>query len=331
MRWVLLTDDHPPMVGGISVIVARLAAELVRRGDTVRVFARSQAGITEIPGTRLTPVRGPSFGRYGGQWLAARAVRALLGADRVVASTWAVATGLPRLGIRYDVMGHGSDLTRPPRDPAAFRRVWDGATGRWVMSRFLATHLPYDDVRVLPAPIPLAAAPATPGDGRRWALVARATPLKGGDRFVRWVAAAHAEGVVVGDGPALAGWKALAASLGARIRFLGARSPVETADVLAGVDLVVHVPRTDDDGGGAEGFGLALVEAAGLGVPTVGCRTGGVPDAVGPGLIVDDPDDVGGSVDAVCRFWTPARGPEAWRWCVATHGVERAVDALVLN
>jgi glycosyltransferase involved in cell wall biosynthesis len=325
VRWVLLTDDHPPMVGGVSVIVARIAAELVRRGDVVRVFARRRAGITEIPGTRLSPVWGPSFGRFGGRWLAARGVRAILGADRVLASTWAVGTGLPRLGVPYDVLGHGSDLTRRPRDPAAFRRVWEGASGRWVMSRFLASQLPYDDVGVLPAPVPLAAAPRALGDGRRWALIARATPLKGGDRFVRWVAAADVDGVIVGDGPELGAWKALAASLGARISFPGACSPERA---LADVDLVVLVPRADADGGGAEGFGLALVEAAGVGVPVVGCRTGGVPEAVGPGLLVDDPDDVRASVDAIRGFWTPDRGADAWRWCGATHGIERAVSAL---
>lgn len=328
MRWVLLTDDHPPAVGGVSVIVARLAAGLVARGDIVRVFARYRSGLEEVPGTRLSAVWGPSFGRLGGRWLAARGLRAILGADRVLASTWPVAIGLPRLGVPYDVLAHGSDVTRAPRDPAAFRSVWTAAGGRWAMSGFLASRLPFDDVRVLPAPVGVASEPAPPGDGRRWALVARATPLKGGDRFVRWVAEADAYGEVVGDGPELAAWQTLAVALGARVRFHGRCSPARTAEILARVDLAVLVPRVDADGEGAEGFGLALVEAAGLGVPVVGCRTGGVPEAVGPGLLVDHPDDAAASVDAIRRFWSPVRGAEAHGWCASRHGVERAVNAL---
>jgi glycosyltransferase involved in cell wall biosynthesis len=325
---VILTDDHPPRLGGVSVIVARLARELARRGHHVHVCARHRDDLVPIEGTRLTTSWGPSFGRYGGYWLAARSLRGLLRADRVLASTWPMASALSRLGVPYDLLAHGSDLTRPPRDPALFERVWAGAQGRWAMSQFLVGELQKRGfpAQVLPAPVPIAVSPAAAGQG--WALVARGTPLKGGDRFVRCVAAAGAQGVVVGDGPELPRWRQLAQELGAQVHFAGAQPEDSTLALLQSSALCMLLPRPDTDGTGAEGFGLALVEAAGQGVPGVGCRTGGVPEAVGPGLIVEDPDAPEAVAEEVTKWWSAERGREAWRWCRERHGVERAVEGL---
>jgi glycosyltransferase involved in cell wall biosynthesis len=328
VRWVILTDDHPPRLGGVSVIVSRLASELARRGHQVQVCARHRGELVPIEGTQLQTSWGPSFGRYGGWWLAARSLRWLLRADRVLASTWPVASALSRLGIPYDVLAHGSDLTRPPRDPALFERVWSGAEGRWAMSAFLAGELQRRGfpAQILPAPVPIAPSAAPAGEG--WALVARGTPLKGGDRFVRCVAAAGVQGTVIGDGPELPRWRQLAASLGARVHFAGAQPEAQTLALVRRSALCVLLPRADGDGMGAEGFGLALVEAAGQGVAGMGCRTGGVPEAVGPGLIVEEPDDAEGVVGAVKGWWSVEKGEEAWRWCRERHGTGRAVEKL---
>ena len=59
------------------------------------------------------------------------------------------------------------------------------------------------------------------------------------------------------------------------------------------------LPRPDADGSGAEGFGLSLVEAASLGVVPVGCRTGGVPEAVGAGIVLEDPDAIPRFIEAI--------------------------------
>jgi glycosyltransferase involved in cell wall biosynthesis len=311
VRIAIVTDDHPPMVGGIAVFVARVAEELVRRGHEVRVVARDRPGVAAIPGTTLTTVRGPLRA-----WRAALEVRR---ADRVLATTWPVATGLARLRIPFDVVAHGSDVTRPPRDRAAFDRVWSRAGRRFALSRFLAHHV---DGEVLPAPIPVADRPRERGEG--WVLVARATPLKGGDRFVRWVEEAGVPGIVVGDGPELPRWRRLA---GPRVEFRGACSAADTLAIVRGAELAVLVPRADVDGTGAEGFGFALVEAMGQGVPAAGCRTGGVPEAVGPGLVVTDPDDAGRSVVEVRAFLGTDPGPVGWAWVRDHHGPARTVDA----
>jgi glycosyltransferase involved in cell wall biosynthesis len=328
VRWVILTDDHPPRLGGVSVIVGRLARELAQRGHQVQVCARHRGELVPIEGTALTTSWGPSFGRYGGWWLAARSLRWLLRADRVLASTWPVASALSRLGVPYDLLAHGSDLTRPPRDPALFERVWANAQGRWAMSEFLVSQLQRRgfSASVLPAPVPIAPSPAPAGRG--WALVARGTPLKGGDRFVRCLAAAGVPGIVIGSGPELPRWQQLARELGAEVHFAGPQPEPQLLALLRPSALCALLPRPAPDGTGAEGFGLALVEAAGQGVPALGCRTGGVPEAVGPGLIVEAPDSPEAVASAVRRWWSPQRGEEAWRWCREHHGVERAVDKL---
>src|SRR5690606_33991204 len=114
MRWVILTDDHPPAPGGVATWTAAVADGLRRAGDAVEVFARWRPDLPpEVRG-----VRGPSFGRRGGWWLRWAARRALPRADAVLATTWPVAAGLPA-GLPLHVVFHGSDLTRPPRSVRA--------------------------------------------------------------------------------------------------------------------------------------------------------------------------------------------------------------------
>lgn len=328
MRWVLLTDDFPPASGGVATWTRAVARGLVGAGDEVEVFARARAGLGGEP-YPVHGVGGPSFGRRGGWWLRWAARRALQRADAVLATSWPVATGLPLLDKPVHVVCHGSDLTRPPRSERAFRRVMGLATHRWAVSGWLADQLVARgfEGRVLPAPVD-AGIPRGPSAGcRRWGLVARATPLKGGDRFLRLVAAAGVEGVILGDGPERPAWERLAREVGARAQFLGEVPREQVPDVLRTLDLAVLLPRTDGEGG-AEGLGLALLEAAAVGVPVVGCRTGGVPEAVGPGLLLGDPDDPRRSAAEILAWWRPDRGEAQRAWLRAHHGVDRLVGAL---
>ena len=58
-------------------------------------------------------------------------------------------------------------------------------------------------------------------------------------------------------------------------------------ETTASARAVLLLPEVDTDGMGAEGLGLCLLEAANVGTPAIGCRVGGVPEAVGPGLLID--------------------------------------------
>jgi glycosyltransferase involved in cell wall biosynthesis len=321
VRWVVLTDDPPGVPGGVAAFTSRVTTELARRGHEVTIYGRARPGAVAPDAVRFVPVAGPSFGRWGGEWLGLRAWRDLASADRVLATTWPVATFAAIIRPDLDVVAHGSDVTRPPVRPRSFDRVWSSARA-WAMSRFLAERLASRGISsmVLPAPVEPASSPRLSGGGARWAFVGRAIHEKGGDRFVRICAAAGARGIVVGDGPARTAWEALAVRLGADVRFTGALPATGVRDVMASSDLVFLLPR------GPEGLGLTLIEGAALGVPAVGCRAGGVPEAVGPGLLIDATADADRSAADILS-WNRA-GDVAWRWCVATHGVDRTVNVL---
>lgn len=327
MRIVVLTDDHPARVGGVAAWTGAVVAALAREGHQVRVFARRREGLEAVPGSVLTPVRGRSFGRWGGAWLGARALPALARADRVIATTWPVATLAARLGTDPVVVAHGAELASARLRERACARTWALASRRFAVSRWLAARVP-GGAAVLPAPIDATGVPARPGSGT-WCFVGRALHGKGGDRFVRWVATAGVRGLLVGDGPALASWRSLARELGARVRFTGGLGADEVRALLPVVDLVCLPARAGVDGM-EEGLGLVLLEAAAAGVAAVGTRCGGVPEAVGPhGLVVEEPDDPAAAVGAVRAWWTPERGEAARAWCRATHGAARTARALL--
>ncbi len=325
MRWLIATDDFPPCDGGVATWTAAVADALQRAGHEVVVLARARPGLGQGVPYRVVGVRGPSFARWGGLWTALAALGRR--PDRILATTWPVATALR--GAPLDVVVHGSDLTRPARDPSSRARVLRGASRRFAVSHYLAERLAREglDAEVLPPPID-AGPPRPPAQAGPWGMVGRATALKGGDRFVRLVAAADVRGVVIGDGPARPSWEALARRLGADVRFLGRLDRDAVRAEVSGWSLAALLPRTAPDGSGAEGYGLALAEAAALGVATVGCRTGGVPEAVGGGLVLDDPDDVSRSVVTIRDWLRPDRGEACLRHLIALGGSDAVAARL---
>jgi glycosyltransferase involved in cell wall biosynthesis len=331
MQWLILTDDFPPCDGGVATWTSAVARGLVAAGDRVTVLARARPGLgaVDADGVEVVPMRFPSFGRWGSVPLGVASLR--WRPDAVLATTWTVARVAAPLararGIPLHIVAHGSDVT------LGLNGAFD-ATVRdaqlWAVSEFLAVQVRSRGYRcrVLPAPVDALEAVRPRDRCAHWLFVGRATPRKGGDRFVRWVAAAGVEGTVIGDGPEILAWQSIAVECGARVRFTGRLAHAAVNQVYAAADLVVLAPRADTDGVGAEGLGLTLLEAAAVGVPGVGCRTGGVPEAVGPGLLVDEPDDAEACVAQIAAWWTPERGMDAYRALSAAHGVKRTVAAL---
>lgn len=109
---------------------------------------------------------------------------------------------------------------------------------------------------------------------------------------------------VAGDGPEREALETLAADcLPGRVRFLGPIADVD--DFYAACD-VFALPSH------MEGFGLVYVEAAFHGVPSIGCRVGGVPDAVADGqtgllVPVKDADALARAIQTL-RDDAPLRG-----------------------
>lgn len=129
----------------------------------------------------------------------------------------------------------------------------------------------------------------------------RAQPYKGIQVAIEAAALLRADGGVedvhlayAGDGPYLAGLRALAAERGLdNVHFLGRRTDVPA---LLGGATVAVVPSL-----WAEAFGLTVVEAMAAGVPLVASRTGGIPELVEDGKtgILVPPGDACALADAI--------------------------------
>ena len=138
-----------------------------------------------------------------------------------------------------------------------------------------------DRLRTADAPAALRASHGIPAAGHVVGMVARCRAEKGGPVFI--AALAHLvragrdiQGVLVGDGPALAEWRRIAADagLGDRLRFAG--SDPDVARWLGCMDVLV-CPSIE------ESFGLVALEGLAAGVPVVASRVGGLQEILADG------------------------------------------------
>jgi len=246
-----------------------------------------------------------------------------------------LALALQEREIPLHIFFHGSEITNSPWSRWGFEKVCAKATHRWAVSEYLVGVLRAYKVEASRIPIPVDISrlcvdplPPAPQD---WLYVARATELKGGERFLRLIATdPDAVGTVIGDGPALGAWKKLATSLGVgkRVAFRGALPPGEVRAAMEAHDLCLLLPTQRGDGSGAEGLGICLLEGALAGMAVIGCDTGGVSEAVGAGLILENPDDPKASLVQIREWWSAERGAECGRWVVANHGPDATVRVL---
>lgn len=312
MRIALLTTEYPPFYGGVATWSGGVARALAEAGHDVRVFAHLGGGATgaaaedvsaAVPVTRL---HGRSWNRWGHLWTAAQVRPRLREGELVLAATWPLAgalVGQAPLAVAW----HGSDLTRAP--VIAGREVVAAAAVNLPVSRFLGgvlgaahTVLPYP---IRPGP------PARRGD--KLLVIARLNAQKGVDRAIRLAARLGRPIDVVGDGPERPHLEALAVELGVAATFRGFTREIPWEGTWA----VALLSRPYPDGSGAEGLGLVLLEAAARGVPSIGSRVGGIPEAAS--AVLDDPD-----VDPVPEL------PDVdavQGWLAANHGPERCVAA----
>ena len=136
------------------------------------------------------------------------------------------------------------------------------------------------------------------GPGRWLLTVARLAVHKGIDTGLRTLAALRESHpdlryAVVGSGAQQAELEALAESLGVsdRVRFLTTVPDADLPALYNCADLYLGLSRPQELL--IEGFGIALTEASACGIPVIGGRAGGIPDAVRDGetgILVDSTD-----------------------------------------
>lgn len=187
---------------------------------------------------------------------------------------------------------------------------------------------------------PDAAAKYKPNGEQLLLTVTRLYPYKGVDRVLESLPAISraVPGVrylVVGPGPDRPRLEALTARLGlqAQVSFLGPLALSEIVELYNLADLFVMLSR--DEPPDVEGFGLVFLEAAACGLPSVGGRSGGIPDAIDEGKsgwLVDpcNTEEIAATIIELLK--SPERLQRASEFCLSTAPQktwERAADRIL--
>ena len=335
----LVTLDFPPdFDGGIASWAEDLARALHAAGREVTVYARYTGRSAEYDGILPFPVMrlvGRSWGRWQSVWVRTQVGPRVKKGDTVLFATWPLAFLLGPIaaqkGARVGVFFHGSELTELRSTPLQLRFLLRYVHLLLPVSQFLAEQLQElpltPEHRVLVPPMPLALGPAPTGLGKGLLVVARLNRRKGIDRAIRIARALDWHLTIVGAGVYRPALEVVQIETGARVDFVGRLSRVRALDAYLGKAATLLLPRCNEDGSGAEGLGLSLLESASFGTPAIGCRTGGVPEV--SDLVLEDPDDAEGSAEQL-RSWLSqgGRGLQAWERVRDHHGPEACLRVL---
>ena len=169
--------------------------------------------------------------------------------------------------------------------------------------------------------------------------VTRLYPYKGVDRMLESLpaisqAVPDVKYLIVGEGPDRQRLEDLAARLGlqTQVSFLGRLALSDIVDLYNVADLFVMLSREEPPD--VEGFGLVFLEAAACGLPSVGGRSGGIPDAIEEGKSgwLVDPRNVEEIASTIIDLLkSPDRLERASEVCLSTapqKSWERAADRI---
>jgi phosphatidyl-myo-inositol dimannoside synthase len=169
--------------------------------------------------------------------------------------------------------------------------------------------------------------------------VTRLYPYKGVDRMLESLpaisqAVPDVKYLVVGEGPDRERLEDLTARLGlqTQVSFLGRLALSEIVELYNVADLFVMLSREEPPD--VEGFGLVFLEAAACGLPSVGGRSGGIPDAIDEGKsgwLVDPCNTEEIAATIIDLLKSPERLERASEFCLSTapqKNWERAADRI---
>lgn len=312
MNVQLFSYDYPPNSGGISRLCAELAKHLQLEGVDVDVLTQRssqpdpQHHYASVPTTRVQRQR-PQRELAGWRALSDKAdlvISGLVYPEALIASL--------RQPERHVILAHGAELAPHPNPALTIpwrvmkQRVLESADLVIANSRY--TQLRVSQLapmaRVISLPLAVDAQRFSPGDRsaarehfgipqdhRVISTVSRVFGYKAHDLVIEAIAQLPEEKrekllyIVAGRGPALEGLKELARARGVdeQIRWLGFVPEEDLQKVYHASDLFVLCTRDVVDQNSVEGFGLVFLEAQACGVPVIGARTGGIPDAIEEG------------------------------------------------
>jgi phosphatidylinositol alpha-1,6-mannosyltransferase len=337
VKILLITQDFPPMVGGIATFLHNIADGLCQRGHQVTVLAKTTPGQQDHDEPArysvqryALPAHLSSLSMACQVWRHSSSRRAdviLLGH---VMSTLGLATLLVSRVVRapYAVLCHGGDLglARLSRlDAHAVqavvaraalllansrhtRRVLE-ATGYAgapvvVLNPGVDTQLfrPGHDSTSIRSKYGLDDERVILSVGRLVARKNYATVLEALPAVIKQMP--DLRYVMVGHGPEEDSLRRRVAQLGLE-RYVIFAQRVATTDLpkyYCASDLLVMPSRVDGDG--CEGFGIVFAEAAACGKPVVGGRSGGISDAVVDGVtgLLVDPDNIDEVAEAILKL-----------------------------
>ncbi|MEV6300548.1 glycosyltransferase [Actinoplanes sp. NPDC051861] len=274
-----LTRWQPAYIGA-----TRVTSALYREDDTV-VFPGGGSAFLRLRLTGESPrLRAALAG------LSPDLVHAHFGGDGFLVSGSA-----RRLGVPLVVTVHGHDVTRQPQSAGIkglryrrnLRTVFDRAAlvvavSEVIRSRAVACGADPARVRVHYTGVPV---PETlPMLPKRWdvVFVGRFVAKKGVDDLLTALSGMHSprpRALFIGDGPLEAQTRARAEDLRLDATFMGGQPPATVQRHLAESRMLVAPSKTAPDGD-TEGLPTTILEAAALGLPVIGTRHSGIPEAV---------------------------------------------------
>lgn len=362
-RILLVSNEFPPAVGGVSTLLHELATRLY---DRVTVLALDHPGAASFDNNQLYEVH--------------RVQAEMRHVPLTREFTWAGRAELNKGGYDVVLCGHidllmaALRLRGPQRPPIAFMSYgmeiagMPGGLKGWMMRRWLRKpdlHLTISRYtqglleskgvaadRIVRYPLGAdlerfrpdldtseLRARLQPGDGPILLSVGRLVKRKGHDTLIEampLILERHPGAVLyfAGDGPLRAQHETdiRRAGLSDRIRMLGEVDETDLPLLYSMADLfVLPVRRIHAD---VEGFGLVFLEAMACGCPVVAGNSGGVPDAVPPdcGVLVDpmNPAAIANEVSALLADPTRRKAlrDAGLRWVRETMTWDNCADAV---
>ncbi len=340
MQIVMLAGDFPPSVGGIQQYVAGVADALVELGHDVHVVAVAQDGDGEFDAAARYPVTRVPGGGKRTVWAQMQAVAAKIlsgPSSAIIATKWfpegpaalaaAKATGAFGAVICHDreFALHGLNLVKwgLQKHVLGTARICFALTG-YVVDELRGMGVPTAKIRKAGAgvavdkfrPNPERAAEIRAelrlGTGPVITTVARLAKHKGHRHVMEAMGEVlevvpDLKYVIVGGGEYQRELESFAYDYDVKdhVIFAG-RVPDSDLPAYYTMSSVAVMPSFDIKGWPTEGFGLSFLEANACGIPVIGARTGGIPEAIADGVsgLIVPPADPAALAEAMKRLLT---------------------------